>query len=312
MELELESIKWMKEEMKEIMKQLKDELKDVKQLKEEMEGMKQYMEEMKQSMEEMHELHKIECEKYTLQTKIVELGQKQQKSVHEKMGTNQKKQQQSIDQLQKSFAKLSDGQKENVDQFRLKMDNLGLIPQNKWEPVVSHKDLALFGTERLIAQHTGIAPANRSLLAEWPIPKNHFGIFFFEVNIVKKQKHLAGIAIGLAPKQIPLGDFVGCYEGTYAYQSNGTFWGHDVEGCSNDGRPCINGKPAFEEGDVIGCGVNLATRQIIYTKNGQRLDTTNMFVTYADLHPCVTLYHTDDKIEANFGPNFKYDISPTI
>ncbi|KAI3415293.1 hypothetical protein GPALN_004906 [Globodera pallida] len=228
------------------------------------------------------------------------------------MGTNQKKQQQSIDQLQKSFAKLSDGQKENVDQFRLKMDNLGLIPQNKWEPVVSHKDLALFGTERLIAQHTGIAPANRSLLAEWPIPKNHFGIFFFEVNIVKKQKHLAGIAIGLAPKQIPLGDFVGCYEGTYAYQSNGTFWGHDVEGCSNDGRPCINGKPAFEEGDVIGCGVNLATRQIIYTKNGQRLDTTNMFVTYADLHPCVTLYHTDDKIEANFGPNFKYDISPTI
>ncbi|KAI3421816.1 hypothetical protein GPALN_012360 [Globodera pallida] len=122
MELELESIKWMKEEMKEMkqymegmkdMKQLKDELKDVKQLKEEMEGMKQYMEEMKQSMEEMHELHKIECEKYALQTKIVELGQKQQKAVHEKMGTNQKKQQQSIDQLLKSFAKLSDGQKEN-------------------------------------------------------------------------------------------------------------------------------------------------------------------------------------------------------
>uniref|UniRef100_A0A914H5X2 BTB domain-containing protein n=1 Tax=Globodera rostochiensis TaxID=31243 RepID=A0A914H5X2_GLORO len=185
----------------------------------------------------------------------------------------------------------------------------GLIPQNKWEPVVGHEDLTLFGTERLIVQHTGKDRANRSVLAEWPIPKNRFGIFFYEVNIVKKQKCVDGIAIGFAPKQIPLGDYVGCYEGTYAYQSNGTFWGHEVEGWSKDfGCPCIKGKPVFGEGDVIGCGVDLATRQIIYTKNGQRLDATNMSVTYAALYPCVTLGSSDDKIEANFGPNFKYNI----
>uniref|UniRef100_A0A914HFU2 Uncharacterized protein n=1 Tax=Globodera rostochiensis TaxID=31243 RepID=A0A914HFU2_GLORO len=52
-------------------------------------------------------------------------------------------------------------------------------------------------------------------------------------------------------------------------------------------------------GDVVGCGVNLATL----------LNTTNLFVadSVGALFPFVMLTLHGDKIEANFGPNFKFN-----
>uniref|UniRef100_A0A914GWS1 B30.2/SPRY domain-containing protein n=1 Tax=Globodera rostochiensis TaxID=31243 RepID=A0A914GWS1_GLORO len=178
----------------------------------------------------------------------------------------------------------------------------GLTPQNRWDPTACQVGLTVSEPDRLLVQYK---EGPRSVLAEWAIPKNSPGSFYYEVTILEKGNGI--VFVGLGTKQMPLHNWVGCCEGTYAYQSNGVFMGNEVEGCSRHvGRPLIDGKPSFGVGDVIGCGVNLATRQIIYTKNGKRLETTGLFVgSAADLFPCVTLCDAAGKIEANFGPDFK-------
>ncbi|KAI3407411.1 BTB/POZ domain-containing protein 3 [Globodera pallida] len=183
----------------------------------------------------------------------------------------------------------------------------GLTLQNRLDSAACHDQLALIEPDRLIVQHNGNNYDWRSVLAEWAIPKGKIGIFYYELTILEK---VSVIGIGLATKQMPLmNERVGGYEGTYAYASYGGFWGH-AGFRSNFGRPYIGEMPSFDVGDVIGCGVNLATRQIIYTKNARRLETDGLFVDFgADLFPCVTLWNPGDKIEANFGPNFKFNIS---
>ncbi|KAI3408170.1 hypothetical protein GPALN_012018 [Globodera pallida] len=138
--------------------------------------------------------------------------------------------------------------------------------KNGWDPTACHEYLTIIEPGRSVVQHF---PSCCSVYAKRPIPKN--GIFYYEVNIVVGK--LSYDAIGLATKAMPFAQFsrpANSKGGTIAFWGNGIYaiyWSHPAEG----GMPSNGRRPSLGAGDVIGCGVNLATRQMFHTKNGERL-----------------------------------------
>ncbi|KAL3091085.1 hypothetical protein niasHS_005048 [Heterodera schachtii] len=150
---------------------------------------------------------------------------------------------------------------------------LSMNQQNCWDGMFCHKRIELANAKCLtVVHHKGNENDWCSVFAKHSISDTSAdsGNFYFEIG-VEKGKYTYGVLFGIAVKYpMQLGENIRIRRDTYAYQCNGQFW---INGARKDGNA------EYYAGDVVGCGVNLATRQIIFTKNGHRLDTTNLAIS---------------------------------
>uniref|UniRef100_A0A183BMX7 B30.2/SPRY domain-containing protein n=1 Tax=Globodera pallida TaxID=36090 RepID=A0A183BMX7_GLOPA len=185
---------------------------------------------------------------------------------------------------------------------------LRILAKNRWSLADRHDELVIFGRNLLKAVCLGNEIYPRTVRAEFK-PLQNLEIVYYEVNIVLKQKgndaqnEIDSIGVGFASKSMPLNSRVGSHKNTYAYFNNGKMYGH------NSSNFATNANAKFVTDDIIGCGVNLTSKEIFYTKNGVRLAATNSYVlTTGGLYPALSFNNPGDEVEANFGPNFKFDL----
>ncbi|KAL3096746.1 hypothetical protein niasHS_001784 [Heterodera schachtii] len=220
---------------------------------------------------------------------------------------------------------VSDSASNNAAQNKAqrKSNNSGILPT-----------LPGYVRKSVVVKHNGKNSGFCSVFAKMSIPNGSF--FYYEVTILHKHYDF-GMHIGIATKQMPLHSCVGCHEGSYAYDDNGKFLGSGAlldgtsgrigslyyddlfsagtsgqsktaAGSSCDSANAIDGTPSLDVGDVVGCGVNRVSGRITYTLNGRHLGSVNVSANASsvELFPCVSLCWPGDKIDANFGPIFKY------
>ncbi|KAL3091070.1 hypothetical protein niasHS_005033 [Heterodera schachtii] len=263
--------------------------------------------------------------------------QNDQKKLLEKISELEKQQKEQpkviADQFSKILEKISELKKQqenttkaNSDQFsEMQNDKMNLLEmfiqfekkqkqgkehlnfrQNFWDANVCHEKLEIIGDKKLTVQK-GNFNGWSSIFAKHSILLNNNSpdIFYYEISVKNKIGNF--MSFGFAVKQqSKLEEIIRYGNGTYVYESAGGIYinGEGIGG---------NDKYSYGVGDTVGIGVNLSTRQISFTKNGLRLDCLFVDPHFADysfyLYPFVSIYSFGDKIEANFGPNFKFDLA---
>ncbi|KAL3114791.1 hypothetical protein niasHT_014605 [Heterodera trifolii] len=296
-------------------KALKAESKQ-REMMDELEALKKKMakmEEQKEASEErfsqlQNDQKKLEKEQKQLQKENI-VSEDHLKVILERIGELEKQQQQQT----KAFLQSQNDQKkilEKVSEIEKEQKQKKVFlkfQENCWDSFACDNGIEIIGAKSLIVHHKG--PSDwRSVFAKYPIVLNkHLSDFFYyEISVQKKEKNWV-ISFGFAVKQqTKLDRAIRCEIGTYAYENYGQIW------INGEGKG-TNDKYSYGVGDTVGIGVHLATRKMIFTKNGLRLDISDFFVSpsFADgsFYPFVSLRTFGDKIEANFGPNFKFDLA---
>uniref|UniRef100_A0A915E4E7 B30.2/SPRY domain-containing protein n=1 Tax=Ditylenchus dipsaci TaxID=166011 RepID=A0A915E4E7_9BILA len=141
--------------------------------------------------------------------------------------------------------------------------------------------------------------------ANRPIPKSTI-VYYYEIKIINKGIH-GYMGVGFSEKSVNLNRLPGWDSISFGYH------GDDGNFFSSSGKGVEYG-PTFTIDDIVGCGINFATREIFFTKNGINLGVASKNVSIsAELYPTVGMQTVGEMIDANFGQKpFMYDIEKEI
>ncbi|KAL3068689.1 hypothetical protein niasHT_032105 [Heterodera trifolii] len=244
----------------------------------------------------------------TLLDRIIELEKqmKQQKKGEQCKNTSVKTILCGIGEMEKMQQRQFDKQISN--QLTMHCSKMDEVPANfqlnYWDATASGIGLELIDDQCLTVHYKKNNQGCHSIFAKHPILLNNdsSGIFYFEI-IVKSMEYFAVFGFSVKPSP-QFEDTFYFLMGSYAYGNYGKF-------CFNG---TIQSACPYGVGDTVGFGVNLATRRFIFSKNGNLLSLPSFrhsFSFAADqlLFPFVSLGHFGDEIEANFGPNFKFNLA---
>ncbi|KAL3117418.1 hypothetical protein niasHT_000169 [Heterodera trifolii] len=302
-----------------------ESIADQQQLKEFREKFARMEMELKMAKLELENEQKLKLQEMMVEQKA--LKEKMAKIEHEK-----EKNAIAADQLTKILEKISEMEKQQKEHTKENSDQLSKIQndqkiilekiselekeqnqrkailnfqQNYWDANASNENLEIIGKKSLTFLYTGNDyGCYLPIFAKHPIlMDNSSDIFYYEIS-VKKMKSF--MSFGFAVKQQTKLEEIRNKKGTYAYESDG-----DIR--VNGKGKGINAKYSYGVGDTVGIGFNLATRKLFFTKNGLRLDFSDIFSAPSfaadSFHPFVSLWEFGNKIEADFGPNFEFDLT---
>jgi SAM-dependent methyltransferase len=118
---------------------------------------------------------------------------------------------------------------------------------------------------------------------------------YFEI-VIKELASNGKISIGLAPQGFPHHLSTGKDQYSYGFRSDGVK--------IHSGQSCLYGS-TFKQGDVIGCGMEIITGSLYFTRNGKFLGFAFSPVMNAEILFCTVTLTSKCKIEANFE-KFQY------
>ncbi|KAL3100974.1 hypothetical protein niasHS_001434 [Heterodera schachtii] len=266
--------------------------------------LKQLQNDQKKLFERISEVENFQQQKKYVS--VEQLQNDQKKAIFERISELEKQMKERVqkqaDEETEPLAKKASTSKVNDHQFaQLQNDHIFV---NCWDANFCHNQLQ---TDESLKIHLGTGKhGDRSVFAKHSlllaVPSSPVR-FYFEIYIIKMNRTIS-FGFGLKNASNLSGTFF-AEASAYAYGSRGKFFVNGARCCANPGH-------AFGTTDTLGCGI-LENRKLFFTKNGHCLDSTEYSLSPSDdwalLFPFVTLIIPGDEIEANFGPDFIFDLA---